>query len=109
MAPIIRVDPLGVELDVRPGETLIEAAWRSGYYWPTVCYGQAECAACHVTVLEGEQHLVAPSEEELTAIRTLLTGPLGRSPERRRLACRLQVVGPAVVEKKGVRPVDENG
>jgi 2Fe-2S ferredoxin len=88
-----------VDIGVGPDETLIEAAWRSGYYWPTVCYGQAQCTTCHVKVLQGEDHLVPPEDEETNALRTLLVRPAGR----RRLACRLKVTGPAVVEKRGVR------
>jgi 2Fe-2S ferredoxin len=96
----VRVEPLGVELVVLPGETLIEAAWRAGYQWPTVCYGQARCMACQVVVLDGLENVIPPGEEELAAMRTLLGG---RGLRNRRLACRLEVTGPVVVEKPGVR------
>jgi 2Fe-2S ferredoxin len=103
---VVRVEPLGLELPVESGETLIEAAWRAGYYWPTVCYGQAQCTACNVVVLEGEDNLSAQGDEERDAIRTLLRGSGARNLDRRRLACRLEAHGPAVVEKRGVRPAD---
>jgi ferredoxin len=45
--------PLGVTLEVAEHETLIVADRRSGYYWPTVCGGRAECRAGWVTVESG--------------------------------------------------------
>jgi ferredoxin, 2Fe-2S len=98
----VRVQPSDFELEVLPGETLIEAAWRDGYYWPTVCYGQARCMACQVVILDGEENVLLPTEEELDAMRTLL-GAQGRDLRARRLACRLEVSGPVTVEKRGVR------
>lgn len=79
----------------------MEAAWRLGLYWPTICYGQAECAACHVVVLEGEANLSEVGAEEADAIRTRVRP---RDRRERRLACRMEVYGPVVVEKRGVRP-----
>jgi 2Fe-2S ferredoxin len=99
----VRVEPAGLEFDVPPGESIAEAAWRLGYFWPTNCYGQAECMACFVRVLDGESSAESPSDDELLAMRMRmprrLRGPLTR------LACRLNVTGEGlVVEKKGVRP-----
>jgi 2Fe-2S ferredoxin len=101
---VVRVEPSGREIEVLPGETLIEAAWRQGLYWPTICYGQAQCMACHVVVQSGADNLSEVGEEEAEAMRLLLRVRGGRSVDRRRLACRLEVLGPAVVEKRGVRP-----
>ena len=101
--PRVRVEPLGVELEVRPGETLIEAAWRLGYHWPTSCYGQAQCTHCNVTVVEGDEHLSEIGEEEADALWNLLSGRGTRDVSNLRLACRVEVYGPATVEKSGVR------
>jgi|HubBroStandDraft_6_1064221.scaffolds.fasta_scaffold92359_2 2Fe-2S ferredoxin len=38
---VVRVEPLGVDIDVRPGESIMAAAQRSGYYWPTHCQAMA--------------------------------------------------------------------
>ena len=35
MSGRVRVEPLGVEFDLGDGETLMAAARRAGYYWPT--------------------------------------------------------------------------
>jgi 2Fe-2S ferredoxin len=98
--PIVRVEPQGIEIEVRPGETLIEAAWREGYDWPTVCYGQAQCTACHVRMLDGWEHVnpVQP-EEEVTRRRLTRTPNL----DEIRLACRLEVSGPVRVEKPNIK------
>ena len=94
----MRVDPDGIELDLEPGETLIEAAWRLGYTWPTRCYGQAECTACHIEVMEGAEHASAIGEDEAVALATLRPGTRAL-----RLACRIRFDGDAVVKKRGVR------
>jgi 2Fe-2S ferredoxin len=102
----VRVEPLGLELELRPGETLIEAAWREGYHWPTVCFGQAECTACNVVVVAGADNLSEVGPEESAALELLRSTGLPNVAARR-LACRLEARGPAVVEKLGVRPTAE--
>ena len=96
--PTVRVEPDGFLIDVDPGETLIEAAWRLGYVWPTTCYGKAECTRCHVEVIAGAEHLSPVGDEEAATLEFLG----GRRPNVR-LACRLRVDGPVVVRKRGVR------
>jgi len=99
----VHVEPAGIDIDVQPGESVAEAAWRQGYTWPTRCWGQAECMACFVRVLDGEMHTEPAGEGELFEMRTKLPKYL-RDPFTR-LACRLQVTGEGVVlEKKGVLP-----
>jgi 2Fe-2S ferredoxin len=103
---IVHVQPLAVDIEVQPGETLIEAAWREGYDWPTVCYGQAECTACHVVVVEGAENLSDVGPDEAKALELLRSSGL-RNLDARRLACRLEVHGPVIVEKRGVRRQEE--
>jgi ferredoxin len=102
---IVRVEPAGIELDVAPGETVMAAAVRSGYRWPTVCGGLAECGVCVLRVL----HVL--SGEGLPEPSAVEQARLSSVPERRldpdgewRLACQLQVRAPGlVVHKRGVR------
>ena len=94
----VLVEPEAIQLIVERGETLIEAAWRLGYVWPTTCYGRAECTACHVEIISGAEHASTVGEEEAAAL-ALLRGR-GR---KLRLACRLEFDGDAVVRKRGVR------
>ena len=100
---IVHVEPIGIDLELQPGETIIEAAWRHGYSWPTVCYGQAECTLCHVEVLSGEEHLTPVDDEERDALEQRLPGADGRDLTRIRLACRARATGDVTVRKRGVR------
>ena len=102
--PVVHVVPIGIDLELAPGETIIEAAWRHGYDWPTVCYGQAQCTACHVEVLSGEEHVTPIEAEERDALdhRLIVTGSTDRT--RIRLACRASATGDVTVRKDGVGP-----
>ena len=102
--PVVHVEPIGIDLELQPGETIIEAAWRHGYRWPTACYGQAECTLCHVEVLSGEEHLTPVDDEERDALEQRLPGAGRRDLTRIRLACRAQATGDVTVHKRGVRP-----
>jgi 2Fe-2S ferredoxin len=99
---VVRVEPLGADIEPEPGETIIEAAWRLGYRWPTVCYGQATCTACHVEVVAGEQYLSPMEDDERDAIEHRLA--LGRNRDRSlvRLACRARATGTVTVRRTGV-------
>jgi 2Fe-2S ferredoxin len=100
--PLVRVDPDGIVISLDPPETLIEAAWRLGYYWPTRCYGQAECTACNIEITEGAEHASSVGAEEAAALATM--GSRGRKV---RLACRTTFDGDAAVYKRGVRAAAE--
>jgi 2Fe-2S ferredoxin len=97
----VRVEPAGVEFDVRPGEAVIQAAWRAGYQWPTTCWGQADCGVCAMEILEGVE-LLSPAEKlEADRLRSLPR----REGGGRRLACQTRIVadGRVTVRKPGVR------
>lgn len=96
----VRVEPDGHHISVAEGESLIEAAWRQGYTWPTTCFGQARCTACRVEILAGTENVDPPEGDEVDALTSL-----GRRRSRTvRLACRLRPGGDLVVVKHGVRP-----
>lgn len=100
---IVRIEPGGVEIEVKAKESVAEAAWRQGYTWPTKCWGQLDCTQCFARIADGEEHIVPPGDDELFTMRTRLPARL-RSPLVR-LGCRIRVTGEGVVlEKKGVRP-----
>jgi len=95
----VRVEPAGIELDVAPGETVMAAATRNGYVWPTVCGGRAECGVCVLKVLASNG---LPPPEPLEAAR-LGALPLAAGTEWR-LACQLRPgTEGLVVRKAGVR------
>ena len=102
--PVVRVQPCGAEIEVRSGETLFDAAFRLGIRWPTVCYGQARCTACRVSVLAGHANLAAPDELERAALERIPSRLRGSGALR--LACQLRVSGDAVVEQRTVKRPD---
>lgn len=100
---IVRVEPSGVSIEVRPGEALMAAAERQGYRWPTVCHGQAVCTACSIVL---DDHNADAFEEpgpvelkglELLAGRSFYEGKLVR------LACQAKPIADTDVTKRGVR------
>jgi len=100
--PIVIVTPDNLEIDVSCDETLMSAAQRQGFHWPTVCWGQAECMVCAVKVTAGVESTIMAAADEKKAIRERVPKMM-QSPSTR-LACRLRVNGDGVlVEKPGVR------
>ena len=106
----MRVEPSGAEVDVGAGETLMAAARRGGYRWPTVCGGLAQCGVCVVDVLvRPDGGLPEPDELEAQRLATVPERHL-RPDAELRLACQLRVGGGGlVVRKRGVRPIAEDG
>ncbi len=101
----VRVEPAGVEIEVMDDESVMHAAERQGYRWPTVCHGQAVCTTCFFEVLEGGEHLAPPERLERAALAQSPATPTA-GPEVR-LACQARVTGPVTVRKRGVRRRDE--
>ncbi|MCU0259818.1 MAG: (2Fe-2S)-binding protein [Ilumatobacteraceae bacterium] len=103
MTAPVRVEPLGVTFHLAPGETLMTAAQRAGYWWPTICKGSAQCNRCAVQVIDGAG-LEPRSAVELAGLRAV-RWLSGQEDERDRLACQLTASGPATVFKRGVKPL----
>jgi 2Fe-2S ferredoxin len=103
---IVTVEPSGARLELRAGESLMDAAHRYGYGWPSICGGDAECRACHVFVRQGADNLVPPERLEASSLAALAqagAGTLMAGPDVR-LACQLQAHGPVTVLKRGWKP-----
>ena len=97
---VARVEPIGVEIEVREGETLFDAAYREGYDWPTICLGQGSCTHCHVRLLKGGEH-VSPvtNEHERRGIKRLAQRLYDQEVGGIRLACQIELSGDVVVEQ----------
>jgi len=95
----VRVEPDGLVLDVKDGQTIFRAAYDAGIEWPTKCGGARQCTFCTVTVLEGSGNLSAPDKDELFRTAAWIR-KLGIEPARLRLACAARVRGPVVVEPR---------
>ena len=100
----IRVEPLAIEYEAGPGETVMGAALALGCYWPTTCGGEGRCTTCACEVVEGAALLSPMGRSE----RASLVAERGeRVVETNvRLACQAHVIGEGrvLVRKPGVRP-----
>jgi ferredoxin, 2Fe-2S len=96
----VRIEPLGIILYCDLNETLIQCAWRSGYYWPTICGGIGDCGTCQCELVEGNHHA-----EPMGSVEHLFfsTHTKNQSERTVRLACCMTVTGPMTVFKDGVR------
>ena len=99
----VTVLPLGLELEVGEGRTVMSAAHEAGYVWTTECEAAASCGLCVSIIREGAENCgPMPDEERETLERTM-----GMVDPSRRLACRLTVTGPVTLTKRGVRAAEE--
>jgi len=103
----VRVEPLGAELGVLDGETLMHAAERLGYRWPTMCHGQAICTLCYIDVGDDPGAFEPPRARELEGLK-LFAGRTRYEDRRLRLACQARPIAPAVITKLGVRRLDSS-
>jgi phenol hydroxylase P5 protein len=53
MSHTLTIEPLGVELEIEDGQTILDAALRAGIYLPHACC-HGLCATCKISVLDGE-------------------------------------------------------
>jgi 2Fe-2S ferredoxin len=99
----VRVEPYGIELDIKDGQTIFRVATKLGLDWPTRCGGASACTLCTVDVVDGADRLSKPAEEE-----RFLCAPLARraevEPELLRMACAAKVRGPVVVRLRHELP-----
>jgi 2Fe-2S ferredoxin len=94
--------PLGLEFEVSEGESIMGAAQREGYYWPTTCGGEGRCTTCACTVVSGSEYLSPRGRSEERVLADERGPAILEQPVR--LACQAQVSGgDVVVEKPGVR------
>ncbi|CAN5809205.1 2Fe-2S iron-sulfur cluster-binding protein [soil metagenome] len=103
------MQPFGIEIEVRAGETLLQAAWRAGYDWPTLCYGRGTCTACQCEVIDGLHHLSPRTEAEVNMLGDLSRRVRRTNPQRVRLACQVTTRGDLQVRKPGVKRSDAHG
>ncbi len=91
----VRVEPAGIDIEVEPEETLMEAADRLGYDWPTFCHMQCLCGHCYIEIRDGAE-LCSPAatQEEETLVNN-------DHPDGARLACQLLINGDVTVYREG--------
>jgi 2Fe-2S ferredoxin len=62
--PRVRFEPDGVEIEVKPGTTILQAAEQSGARLGSACGGVCACSTCHVYIAEGLEALSEMEEAE---------------------------------------------
>ena len=104
--PKVTIRPLDIEFEAPEGETIMGAAQKQGYYWPTTCGGEGRCTTCACVVIEGMDQLSERGRFEAK----VLTEERGQAilGTSIRLACQAHVYGDVVVEKAGVRLPSES-
>jgi 2Fe-2S ferredoxin len=101
--PKITLLPLDKVIEASEGETIMDAAWNEGLYWPTTCGGQGICTSCACTVDDGAENLDEMGRSERRTIASEL-GEATAQSGRTRLACQARIHGDVTVTKRGVRP-----
>ena len=104
--PKVTIQPLNVEIEAPGGETIMAAAQREGYYWPTTCGGEGRCTTCACVVISGMNHLSERGRFEAKVLTEERGPAVLEKPIR--LACQAHVYGDVVVEKTGVRRPSES-
>lgn len=100
--PKVTILPLGVDIEIAEGESLMGAAEALGYYWPTTCGGEGRCTTCACIVVKGMDRLSPRGRSEERVLVEERGPKVLEQPVR--LACQTQVYGDVQVEKPGVRP-----
>ena len=83
-----------------PGESVLAAAARCGFRWPSICGGQASCTVCFMEIKDG----IEDAGEERPGERERLDFA-GRKGPQFRLACQSYPTGPLTVFKRGVKAI----
>jgi len=104
--PRVLVQPQGFAFAARTNETLMDAARRNGYYWPTTCGGHAECTTCACLLLSAAETLAPMGRAERFALLDARGHAVLNTPTR--LACQSLVVADCEVRKAGVLPPAES-
>ena len=104
---VVRVEPANITIRVKPNESLMAAAERQGYHWPTICHGQAVCTACCI-VLEGNAEAFEPPTPLEKQGLQLLAGRSFYEGKVVRLACQAHPITDTSVTKRGVRPASSS-
>ena len=88
----IKFLPQNVEFDIEPHQSVMELAHSKGIYIKSICNGEPSCTECRVRILEGENHVIPPLNNEKDLIGT------GYFLDQRRLSCQLKCYGDVVID-----------
>lgn len=86
--PVVRFEPAGVEIDVAPGDALIDVCDEHPEARVSLSCRDASCGTCRVTVLQGAAALAPPAQHERELLAALHASPSTR------LCCQLRISAP---------------
>ncbi|HEY9694782.1 MAG TPA: 2Fe-2S iron-sulfur cluster-binding protein [Oculatellaceae cyanobacterium] len=85
--PQIRVEPLGINLNVTETEVLLRSLKRAKVELDAVCGGQGTCGTCALQIFEGQAALSPMKPLEATTLQNTR-----KDPEKYRLTCQTNVI-----------------
>jgi adenylate cyclase len=85
--PIIQYLPDGKEIEIEEGETILQAAVRTGIALAHICGGNGRCSTCRVIILQGLENCAPRNPKEQAIAEQLHFDPTIR------LACQATVTG----------------
>lgn len=88
----VKFVPQNIELEIRPGQSVLDLAQQNDIHIQSVCKGIPSCAECRVYVKEGEHNVMPPQSKELELIGTAYF------VDQRRLSCQLRCFGDVTVD-----------
>jgi ferredoxin len=106
--PTVHVDPLNEDFELEPGESVMAAAERLGYTWPTICGGVGMCTMCWLRIDEGIENASPMEQLERDALETYRWAEYGEEHDVR-LGCQVTFNGDARVTKRGVNVAGRAG
>lgn len=91
--PTIQYLPDDKEIENKDGETILQAAVRSGISLTHICGGNGRCSTCRVIIVEGRENCAARNSKELAIAKLLQFDPTIR------LACQTMITGSVTVRR----------
>lgn len=88
----VKFVPQNIELEIKPGQSVLHVAQDNNIYIKSVCRGVPSCAECRVRVVEGDWNALPPNSNETNLIGTAYF------IDRRRLSCQLKCFGDITVD-----------
>lgn len=88
----VKFVPINKELEIEPGQSVMDLAHKNGIAISSVCNGMPSCAECRVKLVDGEYNVMPPAAKELSLIGT------GYYIDQRRLSCQLMCFGDVTVD-----------
>ncbi len=88
----VKFMPQDIELDIAPGQSILDLAQANEIHIQSVCKGIPSCAECRIYIKEGEHNVMPPQPKELELIGTAYF------VDQRRLSCQLRCFGDVTID-----------